>query len=539
MSVVLFKAGWNMAGWLSRQFEKRREKTGSPSKSANVSSDINRLSENAGTAARKEAEQEASQIVKQAKQGAEEIRQRVTVSLRSLIDRAVTDAEQVASGIKAQSRKEAEEEALKIINEAKQKADEIKKQVETINQKEAEEILNGLVSSAPAAGAEARQKLQLYLIKARQEIEKEIRENYEQAQSSVISFLETQEKLAATAVKVETQVQSEPKSTAATEPEVEPVSGVKARKSWFTFSLKGTPQEAETRPTTEERPRKYRFIFSQKGKNKVDESKLAAKSEAVQKIEESRLAKLAEKEAKLAKKDESKIKAEEVKQSKETEKRAAKEAKLLAELAQIKKTNGTGLIKQGETADSRQPGEIEAPTDKTVPKVKTTAAEASEKKPEESIPAEQITPAEKQGKAKVNDLPVQRPPEKKPALVMPVISTERLDTDAILEGEVELAIAVPVDPAAVTKLFNYVQSTSDMKVLYTRGSWDKGTLITVTLDKPMPFLGMISKISGLAVLPGVPTNDYNGRLSSSSLLGTKRTEPLRIDLVLINQTPTH
>jgi len=47
--------------------------------------------------ARKEAEEEATRIIDHAKQGADEIRKRVTDTLLTVIDRAVTDAEQEES----------------------------------------------------------------------------------------------------------------------------------------------------------------------------------------------------------------------------------------------------------------------------------------------------------------------------------------------------------------------------------------------------------------------------------------------------------
>ncbi|MBM2825918.1 MAG: hypothetical protein HW402_1582, partial [Dehalococcoidales bacterium] len=114
----------------------------------------------------------------------------------------------------------------------------------------------------------------------------------------------------------------------------------------------------------------------------------------------------------------------------------------------------------------------------------------------------------------------------------PVGLPQKLDGEAIYDGEIELAITVPVDPAAVSKLYTYLQSTPDMKILYTRGSWDRGTTITVALDKPLPFIGMISKISGLAIAPGLPQKENLVKGTSSSLLGAKRKELTRIYLIL-------
>lgn len=128
--------------------------------------------------------------------------------------------------------------------------------------------------------------------------------------------------------------------------------------------------------------------------------------------------------------------------------------------------------------------------------------------------------------------PEQRHPDNKPNELEPAAVPQKLDTDAIYDKEIELAIAVPVDPVAITKLFNYVQSTPDMKVLYTRGSWERGTLLTVALDKPLPFIGMISKIPGLKIEPGLPQKDDISKGLAGSLLGAKKQAAARIDLIL-------
>ena len=64
-------------------------------------------------------------------------------SLRALIERALTDAEQIVASIKTKAQKEAEDEATRIINQAKQSADEIRKRVEA-TQKQAEDTLSAL-----------------------------------------------------------------------------------------------------------------------------------------------------------------------------------------------------------------------------------------------------------------------------------------------------------------------------------------------------------------------------------------------------------
>ena len=105
-----------------------------------------------------------------------------------------------------------------------------------------------------------------------------------------------------------------------------------------------------------------------------------------------------------------------------------------------------------------------------------------------------------------------------------------MDSTAIFNGDVELAVTVPVDPVAVSRLYNKLQSTPDMKILYTSGSWDKGTVITVSLEKPLPLLGIISNISGVDVKR--VGGDNNRGEKASSLLNSNKSPAGRINLAL-------
>ena len=66
------------------------------------------------------------------------------------------------------------------------------------------------------------------------------------------------------------------------------------------------------------------------------------------------------------------------------------------------------------------------------------------------------------------------------------------DSHSLYTGEVELAIGIPVDPNVVAKLYSYLQTTPEIKFVRTSGSWNRGTTITVVLDKPIPLISVIS-----------------------------------------------
>ena len=75
-------------------------------------------------------------------------------------------------------------------------------------------------------------------------------------------------------------------------------------------------------------------------------------------------------------------------------------------------------------------------------------------------------------------------------------------------GEVELAIVKPVNPKVVSKLYNYLQVTPEIKFVRTSGSWDRGTSITITLDKPIPLISVLSsKIPEAKMVPERPGED--------------------------------
>jgi len=77
------------------------------------------------------------------------------------------------------------------------------------------------------------------------------------------------------------------------------------------------------------------------------------------------------------------------------------------------------------------------------------------------------------------------------------------ESQSLYTGEVELTIAKPVNPSMVTKLYNYLQTTPEIKFVRTSGSWYRGTTITVVLDKPIPLVSVLSaKLPEANATPG-------------------------------------
>jgi len=79
------------------------------------------------------------------------------------------------------------------------------------------------------------------------------------------------------------------------------------------------------------------------------------------------------------------------------------------------------------------------------------------------------------------------------------------ESQSLYTGQVELTIEVPVEPTMVAKLYNYLQTTPEIKFIRTVGSWNKGSAITVVLDKPIPLISVLAdKLPEADILPDRP-----------------------------------
>jgi len=134
--------------------------------------------------------------------------------------------------------------------------------------------------------------------------------------------------------------------------------------------------------------------------------------------------------------------------------------------------------------------------------------EVIEEKVEEPVlPRDEVTVSEPVTVAE-EELLEHRLPEKKPGRRETKPDSLKQDSHPLYTGQVELTVAKPVDLKMVSKLYNYLQVTPEIKLARTSGSWDKGTTITVTLDKPIPLISVLSsKIPEAKVTPERPEMD--------------------------------
>ncbi|MFC2052299.1 hypothetical protein ACFLT4_06190 [Chloroflexota bacterium] len=163
-------------------------------------------------------------------------------------------------------------------------------------------------------------------------------------------------------------------------------------------------------------------------------------------------------------------------------------------------------------------------------------AQLQEKAPEEKVEE----PAQLQEKApvaglvegKTEELPEQHLPEERTSEGKGTAALPKLDREALYTGEVELTIASQAELQLVSRLYNNLQTIPELKILYTKGSWDKGTTIAVVLEKPVSLISILSEIPGVALTPELLKNDAPvTRKSGSPLRGGER-EIKRIKLIL-------
>ena len=151
---------------------------------------------------------------------------------------------------------------------------------------------------------------------------------------------------------------------------------------------------------------------------------------------------------------------------------------------------------------------VEKVIEEKVEESKPLQRKATEDKTEEPAPPREEATNSKTVAAIVEESLGQRSPEKKQGREKIGPSLPKQDSQSLYTGELELAIGMPVDPNMVAKLYNYLQTTPEIKFIRTSGSWNRGTTITVVLDKPIPLISVISsKIPEAEVTPEPPEKD--------------------------------
>ncbi len=344
-------------------------------------------------------------------------RESAAATLRQLLTNATTSAEQVAANIKARAQTEAKAEAARIVTQARQEAQTMKREAELASQKETEDILSVASRKAEITEAEATQKALLFLLTAREEIEEEVKEDYQRAYSQLSTSLQN---LANEGDNIEAELKKkraelwQSKGFELKEYEV-PQLSISAEAIPPPETSAPTETEAETKPdiTTEEKPEQ-----PAQPREEIPEEKPE-------------------------------------------------------QLGQVQKDVIVSKV------------------------VETTTEEVPEQHlPEERPDGEEIDPAQLEQ-----------------------------DSQTLYAGDVELVIDRPVDPKMMSKLHNYLQTTPEVKLSHTSGSWDRGTTMTIVLDKPIPLISVLSsKIPEAKATPERPDKNSSGK-------GKKEIRRIKLSLI--------
>ena len=435
----------------------------------------------------------------------------------SLFRKAVADAEDIANAIKARAQAEAEVEAKMIIAQANLETQEIKGKAQIEAQREAEKTLSAANKKAEMIEIEAKQKVLQLLAAASVEIENELRSEYERAYSRLSSSLHS---LIEESHNIE--------------------ENFKSRRAKLLENKKGELKEYEavllsmpvaTFAETQPRPPEV-------------EPKIESKTEAT--------AKKAEQTVETRQKKSSEEQAEQLAKGKFSAFsniiRAVKREPLTKEVAKPPKTEAEPLIEKAARVEINEKVEEHANATAEPMTEKPTHIKDITKEPAKEVAKDPIKPVIKEEKVKAEPIAENHPqirditkePEQEIVketvnAVMKEDNKERfstqfnLDRQALYTGEVELVIAPPTEIKLVTKLFNYLQTIPELKVLYTRGSWDQGTTVTLAIEKPLPLINILSETPEIKIFPELAEDPATGK-SSSLIKSERRTGRIKLNL---------
>ena len=383
-----------------------------------------------------------------------------------LSKRILAEAERDATALRLKAKNEAAAEAAQIITEAKLSSQEIlesaKKDAIASAEQEAQNILDTAGQKAHLAETHALQMAHLFLIRAREEIQamiaSETKEVYNRLLTSVQEVLETAQSVendwTTKRIAPRWGQPAELKEYQATLLDSLMVGGLnlealsrESRDEDSSLSLEGT--ETQVEPETEQ---------SQDGDVSDEESAPGAAVEVEQETQP-------------------------VNRAEDEEAASSQVEPPVTEAPYEEET--TGAI----SSNDEVPETTEVTSPQTEDTVETVEAEVVGQN-EESALGEDATVA----------------PEEELETTVDEAGNEVTikDGQRVYTGEVELVLTPPVSAIRVTGLYSHLQSIDDLKVVRTSGSWDKGTVVTVALERPLALITVLSDLPDIdiEVVPG-------------------------------------
>ena len=108
--------------------------------------------------------------------------------------------------------------------------------------------------------------------------------------------------------------------------------------------------------------------------------------------------------------------------------------------------------------------------------------------------------------------------------------TAEPSSEPLFTGEMKLIVIPPAKLGTVLKLYNYLQSLPDIKVVYTDGARDVRIVIRIAVDKPTPVINLISKVGGV-ILATEDTPDESAEEKTKLLLEKRQNNVKEIRLI--------
>ncbi|MFC1953493.1 hypothetical protein ACFLWR_05120 [Chloroflexota bacterium] len=225
---------------------------------------------------------------------------------------------------------------------------------------------------------------------------------------------------------------------------------------------------------------------------KQDEKEAKRASDAVKKAEKEaekaarKQAKQDEKEARRARDAVKKAEKEAEKAARKQAKQDEKEARRARDAVKKAEKEAEKAVRKQAKQDKKEPRQVE--NTEEIPGAEVNA------EIEESPEVEIITELEKSPEAEM-DKDVGEVIEKEPEREIEVTKqVQNIENAELFEGEQNLLLVLPLDSARMREFQKLLNQVHDLRLLLVSGSVEKGTMILVSADKPLPFIHLLREM---------------------------------------------
>lgn len=380
-------------------------------------------------------------------------KKRNMTTLDTLSEITAIEVERYAGEIKAKAKREAEAETAMVIAHANQKARgvmlEARKKAQDITQKEVEEIIQTAYRKAAIIETEAKQQSQLFLIRSRNSIQEQLRDEaktvYNQLQAGLDEILNKGHDI---------EVEWKNKTINLWKSEIFDLDWRNVVPSALAENITATPTFVTVSNPAEEQA-------------VIEEESIITPQAAI----------------------------DEEMDISEIQKESAEEVEIppLATVSDSLETNIPEVEEQA--ADEIIPPEEELlKPSATAEEIKTDIIETimaeTEEIKEEPEKAELVVVEAEKEEQRKNRKQKSKAEEQ---AIQKIIQTA-------YEGEVELILVPPVGLPSLSEIHHRLEEIPEAKILQTIGSWDKSTTIKVLLERPLTLADILTQIPGIEII---------------------------------------